>query len=68
MMKVEKRLGVAYGSNLNIGQMAMRCQRARFYGKGMLKGYRLLFKGQMENAYCTIEKNVVVKFRCCLGA
>jgi hypothetical protein len=56
MMKVEKRLGAAYGSNLNLGQMAMRCPTAKVYGKGMLKGYRLLFKGQMENAYCTIEK------------
>jgi hypothetical protein len=57
MMKVEKRLNVAYGSNLNIGQMAMRCKTAKVYGKGSLKGYRLLFKGQMENAYCTIEKS-----------
>jgi len=55
-MKVEKRLCVAYGSNLNLGQMAMRCKAAKVYGKGVLKGYRLLFKGQMENAYCTIEK------------
>jgi hypothetical protein len=56
MMKVEKRLNVAYGSNLNVGQMAMRCPTAKIYGKGILKGYRLLFKGREENAYCTIEK------------
>jgi hypothetical protein len=56
MMKVEKRLNVAYGSNLNLGQMAMRCKTAKVYGIGVLKGYRLLFKGQMANAYCTIEK------------
>lgn len=55
-MNVEKRLNVAYGSNLNLRQMAMRCPTAKVYGKGMLKGYRLLFKGQMDNAYCTIEK------------
>jgi len=55
-MKVEKRLNVAYGSNLNLSQMAMRCPTAKVYGKGILKGYRLLFKGQMKNAYCTIEK------------
>jgi len=55
-MKVEKRLNVAYGSNLNLSQMAMRCPTAKVYGKGVLKGYRLIFKGQMENAYCTIEK------------
>jgi len=56
MMKEEKRLNVAYGSNLNQSQMAMRCSTVKLYGNGMLKGYRLLFKGQMENAYCTIEK------------
>jgi len=55
-MKVEKRLNAAYGSNLNVGQMAMRCPTAKIYGKGILKGYRLLFKGRKENAYCTIEK------------
>lgn len=55
-MKVGKRLNVAHGSNLNPGQMAMRCPAAKVYGKGVLNGYRLLFKGQVENAYCTIEK------------
>lgn len=55
-MKVKKRLNVAYGSNLNLGQMKMRCPTAKVYGKGILKGYRLLFKGQMHNGYCTIEK------------
>lgn len=56
MMQVEKRLNVAYGSNLNLSQMAMRCPTANVYGKGILEGYKLLFKGQKDNAYCTIEK------------
>jgi len=55
-MKEEKRLNIAYGSNLNLKQMAMRCPTAKVYGKGTLKGYRLLFKGQVDNAYCTVEK------------
>lgn len=55
-MKVEKRLNIAYGSNLNIKQMSQRCKTAKVYGKGMLKGYRLLFKGREEGAYLTIEK------------
>ena len=55
-MKVEKRLNAAYGSNLNLEQMAMRCPTAKVYGKGYLKGYRLLFKGREGSAYCTIEK------------
>ena len=55
-MKEEKRLNIAYGSNLNLKQMAMRCPTAKVHGKGTLKGYRLLFKGQVDNAYCTVEK------------
>ncbi len=50
-----KRLNIAYGSNLNLDQMAHRCPTAKVYGKGMLEGYRLLFKGTTENAYLTIE-------------
>lgn len=55
-MKTDKRLNLAYGSNLNVDQMALRCPTAKIYGKAMLKGYRLLFKGSDDNAYCTIEK------------
>lgn len=46
---------VAYGSNLNLKQMEYRCQSAKLYGKGILRGYRLLFKGSEDNAYLTIE-------------
>ncbi|WP_270474414.1 gamma-glutamylcyclotransferase family protein [Clostridium cochlearium] len=49
-----KRLNIAYGSNLNLQQMARRCPTAKVYGKGILKGYRLLFKGTPGNAYATI--------------
>ena len=50
-----KRLYIAYGSNLNLKQMEYRCRTAKVYGKGILKGYRLLFKGSPGNAYLTIE-------------
>lgn len=50
-----KRLYLAYGSNLNVEQMKYRCPTAKIYGKGMLHGFRLLFKGGKENAYLTIE-------------
>lgn len=50
-----KRLYIAYGSNLNLDQMKYRCKTAKIYGKGILKGYRLLFKGSPGNAYLTIE-------------
>ena len=50
-----KKLYIAYGSNLNLRQMEYRCRTAKVYGKGMLKDYRLLFKGSKDNAYLTIE-------------
>ena len=54
-MKIEKTLNIAYGSNLSLKQMSYRCPTAKVYGKGMLEGYRLLFKGMEGNAYATIE-------------
>lgn len=35
--------------------MKFRCTTAKVYGKGVLIGYRLLFKGTAGNAYLTIE-------------
>lgn len=52
---MEKRLYVAYGSNLNVVQMKHRCSTAKVYGKGILNDYRLIFKGTRGNAYLTIE-------------
>ena len=50
-----KRLYIAYGSNLNLRQMKYRCPTAKIHGKGIVKDYRLLFKGHPNNAYLTIE-------------
>lgn len=47
---------VAYGSNLNVNQMKMRCPDAKIVGKGYINGYELLFKGSYTGAYLTIEK------------
>ena len=46
---------IAYGSNLNKGQMARRCPTARYVGTGMVEGYELKFKGRPEGAYATID-------------
>lgn len=46
---------IAYGSNMDEGQMAYRCPTARLLGKTELKDYRLLFKGSKTGAYATIE-------------
>ena len=47
---------LAYGSNLNIRQMQMRCPGAKPVGTMVLKGYELLFKGSKTGSYLTIEK------------
>jgi len=51
-----KRYYIAYGSNLNMTQMHIRCKDARAVGTATLEGWRLLFKGSKTGAYLTIEK------------
>ncbi len=51
---MKKRLYVAYGSNLNMEQMAFRCPTAKLYGTGVLENYALQFKGSADCAYATI--------------
>ena len=53
---MEKRYYIAYGSNLNIRQMRMRCPGARIMGTSEIEGYELLFKGSQTGAYLTIEE------------
>lgn len=36
---------IAYGSNMNIEQMKYRCPKAVAIGKGILKNYKLVFRG-----------------------
>lgn len=47
---------IAYGSNLNVRQMGLRCPSARIVGTAEIPGYRLLFKGSRTGSYLTIEK------------
>ena len=47
---------LAYGSNLNIRQMAYRCPTAVPVGIAVIKDYRLKFKGSKTGSYLTIEK------------
>lgn len=51
-----KRYYIAYGSNLNVKQMKMRCPGATILGTTKLKDYELLFKGSKTGSYLTIEK------------
>ena len=52
---MEKRYYLAYGSNLNVRQMMIRCPSARMIGTATIEDYRLMFKGSKTGSYLTIE-------------
>lgn len=52
---MNKRYYLAYGSNLNVRQMRLRCPNARPVGTAVLKNYELLFKGSLTGSYLTVE-------------
>ena len=45
MKNNKERLYIAYGSNLNLRQMAHGCPTAEVVGKSLLRGWRLMFRG-----------------------
>lgn len=51
----ERKIYLAYGSNLNLRQMAHRCPTAKVLGTSELKDYTLMFKGRFGNAHATVE-------------
>lgn len=50
------KLYVAYGSNLNLKQMAYRCPSASIYSTGQLTNWELLYRGSATNSHATIAK------------
>ena len=52
---MSKKLYLAYGSNLNLEQMAHRCPTAKVVGKAEINNMQLLFRGPHESAVATIE-------------
>lgn len=50
------RYYIAYGSNLNIGQMEHRCPTAVPIGTAWLEGYELNFKGSKTGSYLTVDE------------
>lgn len=52
---MSNNLYLAYGSNLNLEQMAQRCPGAKVLGATELKNYRLLFRGGHAAAVATVE-------------
>ncbi|MGF7184444.1 gamma-glutamylcyclotransferase (GGCT)/AIG2-like uncharacterized protein YtfP [Desulfitispora alkaliphila] len=53
---MKTKLYIAYGSNMDEGQMAFRCPKAKLKGVSEVKDYRLIFKGSKTGTYATIEK------------
>ena len=54
-MSKKNTLYIAYGSNLNLPQMAFRCPTAKVVGASEIKGYELLFRGGRKGAVATVE-------------
>lgn len=54
-MKKENKLYIAYGSNLNLGQMKHRCPYATVVGTAILPNHKLTFRGCETNAVASIE-------------
>ena len=52
---------LAYGSNLNVEQMKLRCPDAEVVGTAMLEGWQLAFRGSRMNAHLTIERQAEAK-------
>ena len=48
-------LYIAYGSNLNLPQMAFRCPTAKVVGASEIKDYELLFRGGRRSSVATVE-------------
>nr|WP_042357495.1 gamma-glutamylcyclotransferase family protein [Bacillus rubiinfantis] len=52
---MNSKLYLAYGSNLNLEQMANRCPTAKVVGASQINDHRLLFRGAHAGAVATIE-------------
>src|SRR5699024_10724650 len=49
------KLYIAYGSNLNLEQMANRCTTAKVVGPSEIKGHKLVVRGPHAHAVATVE-------------
>jgi hypothetical protein len=53
---IDMKFYVAYGSNLNVEQMALRCPDASIVAKGIIPDYVLKYRGSKTGAYATIVR------------
>ena len=52
---MNEKIYLAYGSNLNLEQMSVRCPKAKVLGTSTLKDYKLLFRGWRSGGVATVE-------------
>ena len=52
--RATNQIYISYGSNMDLGQMEVRCPGARVIGKSTLEGWQLAFMGRRGNAHATI--------------
>ena len=55
VLSMYRRLYAAYGSNMNVEQMRLRCPGAKALGAGELPGMRLEFRAGGKGVYLTVE-------------
>lgn len=56
MRNSKNKLYIAYGSNLSLEQMKLRCPTAEVVGTTMLHNWRLRFRGGSHSAVATVER------------
>lgn len=52
------KLYIAYGSNLNLEQMKLRCPSSKLWGTGFIKDWELVYRGSKTGAYATIRRKM----------
>ena len=52
---MKNKIYAAYGSNMNLSQMAVRCPHSRVIGTGILENYKLTFRGR-SSGVANIER------------
>lgn len=52
---MNEKIYLAYGSNLNLEQMAFRCPNAKVLGTSILNDYKMLFRGGRGYGVATVE-------------
>ena len=62
---MEERLYFAYGSNINLDQMAFRCPNAEVEGPVTLDGYRLAFREAVWRPFSPAKEE---KWKGCYGS